>query len=489
MTREALSGGQYAPLSQAEIHQVHAAALEVLAKTGVKIPNREALDVIAKTGARIEAETVYLSQAMVEDALAVVPHEVLLAARNSDDDLLLKGRRVHFGTGGSPALVVDEGASASDGTPWREAKLKDVSRLAALTEALPELDFFVLPLTPTDIPLESIAVNRFYAALAQTGKHIMGGLIDLDGARQVFELGVLLAGGEDALRERPFISCMTSWMVSPLTFDPHVVDILSFWAGQGLPVALSAAPMAGSTAPVALAGSLVQLNAEQLSGLVFTQLLRPGTPVLLGYIPGQMNLRTGGYLGGTPEFGLMQAAAAQLAQFYDVPLYCSAGMTDAKTPDAQSGMEKMLTLLLTAMSGASFIHHAAGMLENMSMISYEEMALDNDLIQQVKRVLRGIQLDQERLGVEAIQRVGAGGNYLSDEHTLEYMRGEFVLPALADRGSREDWLAGGALEARERASLRVKRLLKQYDAAENPKNRMLADDLDHEVRQKFEILL
>ncbi len=487
MTREAFSGGQYAPLRQAEIHQMHAAALEVLAKTGVKVANAEALEIFKEAGARTAGETVYIDQAMIEDALAVVPHEVLLAARDPDEDLLLGGKRVHFGTGGSPALVVDEGDPP--GMPWRDARLSDVARLAALTQKLPELDFFVLPVTPTDIPVGVIAVNRFYAALSQTSKHVMGGLINLGGAQQVHALGTLLAGSAEALRERPFISCMTSWMVSPLTFDPHVVDILTFWTREGLPVALSAAPMAGSTAPVTLAGSLVQLNAEQLSGLVYTQLVRKGTPVLLGYIPGQMNLRTGGYLGGTPEFGLMQAAAAQLAQFYNVPLYCSAGMTDAKTPDAQAGMEKMLTLLLTALSGASFIHHAAGMLENMSMVSYEQMALDNDLIQQVKRVLRGIEVNEERLGVEAIQRVGSSGNYLSDEHTLEYMRGEFVQPALMERGSRDEWLESGARDARQRACQRVKSLLQEFDAADVTVNRMLDMEVDRQVRERFEILL
>jgi trimethylamine--corrinoid protein Co-methyltransferase len=483
MTRKAVSGGQYSPLAQAEIRQIHAAALDILATTGVKVANPVALGIFKQAGARITGETVYLDQAMIEDALAVVPHEVLLAGRIPDEDLLLCGKRVHFGTGGSPALVVDEGDHP--GIPWREARLRDVRRLAALTQKLPELDFFVLPVTPTDIPLEAIAVNRFYAALTQTSKHIMGGLINLEGARQVHALGTLLAGSVEALRQRPFISCMTSWMVSPLTFDPHVVDILTFWTREGLPVALSAAPMAGSTAPVTLAGSLVQLNAEQLSGLVYTQLVRRGTPVLLGYIPGQMNLRTGGYLGGTPEFGLMQAAAAQLAQFYDVPLYCSAGMTDTKTPDAQAGMEKMLTLLLTALSGASFIHHAAGMLENMSMVSYEQMALDNDLILQVKRVLGGIQVNEGRLGVEAIQRVGSGGNYLSDEHTLEYMRGEFVQPALMERGSRDEWLESGAKDARQRACQRVKSLLQEFDAVNAPVNLMLDEEVDRQVRERF----
>ena len=356
-----------------------------------------------------------------------------------------------------------------------------MAELAILADRLSEVDFYVLPVTPTDIPPHAIATHRFYAALQHTTKHIMGGLINLQGARDVFEMGCLIAGGAEALRERPFISCMTSWMVSPLTFDPVVTEILTFWCAQGLPVALSAAPMAGSTAPITLAGTLVQLNAEQLAGMVYTQLVRRGAPVLAGYIPGQMDLRSGGYLGGTPEFALMQAAVAQLAQFYDVPLYCSAGMTDSKAIDEQAGYEKMQTLLLTALAGASYIHHAVGLLENMNIVSYEQMALDNDIILQVRRVLRGITISPERLGVQAIARVGPGGHYLEDEHTLAHMRNEFVLPALADRDNRSVWLERGALSSRERATTLVQRMLAE------PQRPLLPEAVDRALRARFAV--
>ena len=232
---------------------------------------------------------------MIENALASAPTTVHLASRDGRRDLKLSDRRVHFGTGGSPSVVLDPGCRLS-----RPARLKDIEDLGRIAQRLDELDFFVLPVTPTDIPISAIATSRFYAALTATTKHIMGGLISLSGAQDVFEMASIVAGGSDALRKRPFVSCMTSFMVSPLTFDPETTDILTYWCRQGMPVALSAAPIAGATSPITLAGTLVQLNAEQLAGIVYTQLVRKGTPVLAGYIPGQMNLRTGGYLGGTP---------------------------------------------------------------------------------------------------------------------------------------------------------------------------------------------
>ena len=478
MDRHAAVGGQYQPLSESNLRDIHEASLKILAETGLRVPNPPGLEIFRQAGAVIDGERVRLSRSLVEDGLASVPHQVLLAGRDPDQDLLLAGNKVHFGTGGSPSFVLPAGADQA-----RQATLQDVADLAWLAESLNEVDFFVLPVTPTDLPLPNLAVNRFYAALQNTRKHIMGGLIDQPGAQQVFELGSLLAGGAEALRQRPFISCMTSWMISPLTFDPHVTDILTFWSKQGLPVALSSAPMAGSTSPITLAGTLVQLNAEQLAGITYTQLVRKGTPILAGYIPGQMNLRTGGYLGGTPEFALMQAGASQLARFYDVPIYCSAGMTDAKIPDQQAGYEKMLTLLLTALSGASFIHHAVGMLENMNIVSYEQMVLDNDIVQMVKRVLRGVETSPAHLAVDAIQRVGPSGHYLEDEHTLDFMRQEYINPPLSDRQNRGAWKDSGGLDSRARAVKLVEKLLK----AERPA--FLDAKLDQMVREKYEIHL
>lgn len=476
MIREAAEGGQYRPLQAFEIRSIHDASLDILRLVGVEVAHAEARERFVNAGAVVEGSRVRIPRAMVEDALAGIPHEVCLASRDGANDLLLKGKRVHFGTGGSPSLVLSPYSAEV-----RPAVLRDVAQLATLADVLSEVDFFVLPVTPTDLPPEAIAVNRFYAALTHTTKHIMGGLINLQGARDVFEMATLIASGADALRERPFISAMTSWMVSPLTFDPHVTDILTFWCQQGMPVALSSAPMAGSTSPVTLAGTLVQLNAEQLAGIVYTQLVRRGTPVLAGYIPGQMNPSSGGYMGGTAEFGLMQAAAAQLAQFYDVPIYCSAGMSDSKIPDQQAGYEKMLTLLLTAMAGASYIHHAVGMLENMNVVSYEQMALDNDIILMIKRVLRGIQTDTERLAVEAIQRVGPGGHYLMDEHTLRHMRREFSFPRLADRNDRAMWMERGSPDARRRAAEWVQHILAE------PRPSRLPEPIDRAIRARFNI--
>jgi trimethylamine--corrinoid protein Co-methyltransferase len=241
--------------------------------------------------------------------------------------------------------------------------------------------------------------------------------------------------------------------------------------------------MAGSTSPVTLAGTLVQLNAEQLSGIVLTQLVRSGTPVLAGYIPGVADMRSGGYLGGAVEFGMMQAAAAQLAHRYGVPIYCSGGMTDSKLPDAQAGYEKMATLLLSALGGCNYIHHAFGMLTNMSAASLEQAVLDEEAAGMAKRVLRGIEVTEASAAIEAIGRVGPGGHYLTDPHTVQFMRSEYFYPVLADRQNRAAWLEQGGRDARARAATRVQALLETHESLGLPA------DVDEAIKARFNVLL
>ncbi|MBU0704175.1 MAG: trimethylamine methyltransferase family protein, partial [Chloroflexi bacterium] len=273
---------------------------------------------------------------------------------------------------------------------------------------------------------------------------------------------------------------ITSWMVSPLKFDAGVTDLLIECCRQRMPVVLSAAPMAGSTAPVTLAGMLAQLNAEQLAGLALTQLAQPGCPVIIGPIPATADMRSGKYLAGTVELGLCNAAITQLAHFYQVPIYNSAGMTESKLPDIQAGIEKTQSVIQVALAGANFIHHAAGMLEDMSTIAYEQFVIDNDLLGMAMRAVRGIEVNDETLALDAIDRVGPGGHYLMDEHTLRHMRSEHYFPsAVFDRQGRERWEEAGGTDAWTRAKEIARRILAEHEPEP------LAPEVDERIRERF----
>ena len=205
-------------------------------------------------------------------------------------------------------------------------------------------------------------VNRFYASMRNCSKHLMGGVFTLPGARDTIRMAEMIAGGAKTLRERQFISFITCVM-SPLKIDATYGDILCMVAEAGVPVAIPAEPLSGATGPVTLAGMLAGIHAETLSGLVLTQFVNPGTPVLYACTASSTDLRTMGYTSGSVEMGLINAGAAQMAQFLKLPNYTTSGMSDSKVVDVQNGYEKAVTDILVALAGSNFIHDAAGIIE------------------------------------------------------------------------------------------------------------------------------
>jgi trimethylamine---corrinoid protein Co-methyltransferase len=466
----------YRPLSEEGIERIHAASLRVLEETGVEVTDPEAHGIFVEGGASAEGDRIRIPERMVERALETVPHRLLLYGRREGTELDLGGSRVHMGTGGMGVNVLDLDSGAA-----RQSELRDTIQIARIVDALPNIEFFVRPLEAHDVPSEISDLNRIYGALTETGKHIMGGVWSVQAARDVIRVASLVAGGEDALRERPLVSFIVSWMVSPLRYNSEAMPILTEVCRRGMPVALSSAPMTGTNAPVTLAGTLVLLNAEELSGLVYTQLVNPGTPILYGAVPSAADLRTGAFLCGAAEFGLLNAAAAQLAQYYELPLYNSGGTTDSKLPDFQAGYEKALTLVLSAMAGANYIHHAAGIIDSLMTVAYEQYVLDDEVIGAVRRIMRGIEIDDDRLAVDVIDQVGPGANFLAEEHTLRYMRSEFFYAPLASRGMRAMWEEAGGLDARERGRRRAREILESHKAEP------ILADIDALVREEFDI--
>ena len=450
---KAFVGGQFKPLSKKDIEKIHETSLRILEEIGVKVSLEEALAVLRKHGAKIDGDRVRIPPSLVEQALKLVPHKFLMAGREEKQDLFMEDKRVYLGTGGAALTVLDlETGAARPGT------LRDLAHLAKLVDALENIHFYLRPCIPQDVPKEVMDVHQFYASLSNTTKNVMGAAQSVQTARDVIEMASMIAGGEEALIRRPFISFVTSWMISPLHFATETTRVLLEVTKHKIPVALSSAPMAGSTSPVTLAGSLAQVHAEQLSGIVLTQLANPGSPVLYGAIPSMADFKGMTYVGGGIEFGLMNAAISQMAQSIRVPNYNSAGLTDSKIPDIQAGYEKAYSICLCVLAGSNYIHHAAGMLESMRAIAYEQYVIDDEIIGMALRLLRGIQVDDETLGLEPLREVGPSGNFLSSMHTVKFMRQEYFRQRVGDRQAREAWEKQGALDGRERARQKAKEI-------------------------------
>lgn len=459
------------------IAAIHETSLLALESTGIQVELPEALKIFRKAGARVEDNIVFFPSSLVEKALAQVPSTILLAASSGTGPLLLDGSRSFAGTGGAAINILDLETCA-----LRPSTLKDVYDIARLVDGLDNIDFFVRPVVARDIPREDLDINKYYASLAGTGKHVMGSAYSVESALKIIEMASLVSGGFDNLCENPIISFITSCCLSPLRMDTETLAIMTELVRKNMPVVIGSAPMAGSTSPVTLAGTLAQMNAELLSGIVYSQLVNPGAPVIYGAVPAVADMHTGGFSGGAVEYGMLNSAAAQMARFYNIPVYNSAGVTDSRTPDIQAGYEKGFSLLQAFYSGADLVHHAAGMLDSLKTVAFEQYVIDNDIIKMARRARQGIVIDEERLALSIMQKVDHDGTYLTERHTKRYMRREYTFPKLADR-DRPRGKDGEFLNARERAREIARNMLKEVHTQHIP------PDIDKEIRKRFSILI
>jgi len=483
MSSKGLTGGLYQPLSSEDIATIHEASLNILENIGMTYESGldETLAMLEGRGLKIDREKsrIYFDRKLVEAQAAAAPEQVVLYNRDGSDALDLTQHRVYLGTGGAAVIILDLETGKA-----RSTTLKDMYQLARLTDRLDNIHFFVRSCAPTDVPVSDHDANAIFACLMGTAKHVMSGVTNEAGVHKMLDIAAMVAGGMDVLMQKPFVSVIASFAISPLKLCTQSTLIMLEAVRNRIPVALSAAPMAGSTSPVTMAGTLAQLHAEQLAGIAICQLTNPGAPLLYGGIPGRANMRSLAYMGGAVECGMMNAAIHQLAHYIKVPNYNSSGLTDSKIPDAQATWEKALSTVLAAMGGSNYIHHAAGMLESMLAVAYEQYVIDDEIIGMSCKVLEGIPVDTEHLALEAIEEVGPGGSFIMSSHTMTHMRQEYYGGnGVSDQESREKWSEKGSPDARTRARDIARKILAE---AETPH---ISKDAEKAIREKYNILL
>ncbi|MFU8795837.1 MAG: trimethylamine methyltransferase family protein [Dehalococcoidia bacterium] len=455
MTRKGLEGGSFRVLDDEAVMKVHQAAMHVIEDVGFEVQSDVALDLFAGAGAEVDRDKhrVRLRESKVKELIAAAPSEIRLCGQDEAHDIILGGRRVYAGTGGTALYVYQP-----ETNKIRPANLEDLKSIARLVDKLDNIHLFMLPTYPNELPVERVDANRFFAGLDNTTKHVMGGVYTSEGVKNVIRMAEIVAGSSEALRERPLISMITC-SISPFRMDKTYGDLLVTIAKSGIPVACPAEPLCGATSPVTLAGNLVVQTVDSLMGVMLTQVANPGTPVIFGSVATSTDLRNLRYLAGSVEMGLINAAGAQMAQFYGLPFYATGGMTDAKTLDAQSGYESAMTAMLCALAGANFIHDAAGLMEFAMTVCYEKYVIDNEILGMVMRSVEGIRVDDDTLALDLIKQAGPGGNFVAARHTRRFMRREHYHPTLSDRSSREDWEANGSRTTWQRAAQKVKEIL------------------------------
>jgi len=477
MIRKGLPGGSYKPLTEESVSKIHQTAMRVIEEVGFAINSETALDMFRSAGAMVDAEKqrVRLPEKKVLELISEAPSKVTLCGQDKKHDVHLGGTRVYTGTGGTALFVYEP-----DTGEKRQATLDDLKQIARLVDHLDNIHLFLLPTYPNGLPLEQVDVNRFFAGLDNTSKHIMGGVYTPEGVKQVIKMAEMVAGSPEALRERPIISMITC-VISPLIMDGHYGDLIVEIAKTGIPVVCPAEPLCGATSPVTLAGNLVIQTVDSLMGVMLAQIANPGTPVVFGSVASNTDFRDLKYLGGSVEMGLLNAGGAQMAQFYQLPYYATGGMTDSKLIDAQCGYESAITGLLCALAGANFIHDAAGLMEFALTVCYEKYVIDNEILGMVMRAVEGIKVDDDNLAFDLIQEIGPGGNFVTAKHTRRRMRSEHYQPLLSDRDNREEWEAAGGKAIWEKAAEVVRQILADHNKHSLPaeiRNQILSEIKD-----------
>lgn len=458
-----MARSRLAVLSQDEIAGIHAKTLEVLSGVGVSVRETRGLALLERAGAERDGETdrIRIPEALVREALRSTTKKWTWHARESNHDVRVgDGGRTRLGPGSTCTHILDY-ATGERRTPT----LKDSEDLVRLMDALEHVSINYTPVSVAGLEgsLRYREVATLVRDIRNTSKLMVGPSFDGAMARDGLAVAAVLAGGDEALRKRPTLAGYCD-PVSPLVHDRMMTETLVEYAAMGQPVFLMCLDLAGASAPASLAGTLVQQNAEILSGLLLAYLVNKDAPVIYGCVSGAMDMKAGSAALGGPEFGLLSAASVQLAHFYGLP--CSTGgQSDAKTHDAQASFEKAMSLLASVLAGADFVDLFFGSFDGYNTTSLEQIVIDHDIAGYAFRYAEGIEVNEESLSLEVIRDVGPGGNFLQSHKalrdTMRRMPREYYSPSILDRRPLEGAAASDRTLLRA-AHAEVERILRDH---------------------------
>ncbi len=476
--------GAFKPLSESQVKQVLDSAYHVLETIGMgvigKIP--PAAKQMLENGASLsDRERILIPQTMVEDALAVTPSSWTLHGIDAERSIKIEPGHTHFGTAGGAVMVLD-----GDTTSYRETRLQDVYDVARLVDTLPNIHWcYRSPIARDMETAELLDINTAYALLRGTTKPIGLSLASVENVKAVTKMFDLVLGGEGQFKRAPIAHIIQGAGVPPLRFAYERCIIKEEAIRQGFPVMIASAPQAGATAPAALLGSVIQSCAEVLAGIVYANTVLPGCPLTFAAWPFVSDLRTGAMTGGSGEQALLMATVAQIANHLNIPSSVAAGMTDSKLPDAQSGYEKATSITLAGQAGASMVHESAGMHASLMGCSLESYVIDNEMLGNIGRTLKGIGFSESSLSLATISDVNidGAGHYLGEDQTLKLMESEYIYPHLGDRQTIPEWEEEGSRDILDRARSYTSQTLSTH----YPQH--ISTEIDDKIRANFDIRL
>jgi len=433
-------------MNQANMEQLHDAAMIILETTGLNVHHPEMRRKLMDAGGtRGEGPRVHIPAGMVQNALRTAKRDIVIYNRVGEPVMRLGPHQIYFGTGSDLLYTRDV-----ETTERRPSQLEDVARAARLCDALNEIDFVMSFSLPHNVPNEDAEPQQYYSLLHNTIKPvIMTSFSGPSTLERLHEMACLMAGGDPAFRQRPNY-ILYGQFVSPLQHDLQAIERLVFCADHEIPLIYVPTIMPGASGPITLAGSLALAVAECLAGLVMHQTQQPGAPCIFGACVSRLDMRTMLFPYGSPEWRLNDLVMAELSRYYGLPVFGTAGATDSKLVDAQAGAEYAASLLVAALAGTNLIHDV-GYLDSGLTGSLESILLGAEQIRWVKNFIAGAEVSAETLAMEAIAEVGPGKQFLDNAHTLKHLRQVVREPYVTDRDGYDTWAAGGAKDYAVRA--------------------------------------
>ena len=470
-------------LTDDQVEAIHDASLRLLERTGARFDGEDARRRLEQLGALRHPErknVLTFPRVVVEEAIRHIPRYGTYCARDPKNDVSFDGEHTFaHALGGNPAILDSETGLI------RSSTLRDVEQSTRLQDALPNCHTASPLVVATDAPGPLLVIKTVEAMIKNTSKCVPGYALRTAEMDVLLRMGACVAGGAEALRERPFFTLNGS-PSSPLTYDTHVCDVMVLAAENGIPVDVVPCPIGGGTAPLSLAGGLAQQNAELLAGVMLLQTVDPKLPTQYSGRLSFLDLRSGKNLWGLPELGLVSAATVQIAHRYHMTADVYGVTTDANGWDLQIGLERMMAALPPALAGADNLSGIGGAWENAA--SLEMAVIDDEIYSDIFRIVRGIEVDEDRLALDVIDKVGPMGNFLAQRHTMKYLReGEMRNSPLWDKRTMERARTEGIRPIQDTAREKVRELLREHVVT--PLDRDVGADLARVVAEGSKQLL
>ncbi len=474
-------GGQYRPLNEYQLIETLNTAYKILAEIGMAEVPQVIEELALSKGAHLnDRGRLCFPQAMMEDIVDGAAKSFIFYGRDPKYDFEVGGDKVYFGTGGAAVQTLD----MNDGI-YRPSTLKDLYDFTRLIDTLENVSWFTRCCVATDVPDNfDLDINTAYAMLRGTTKPVGTSFTLANSVDPIIDMFDIAMGGEGAFAKRPFCKAHISPVISPLRYGEDAVDVTIACIRRGIPINSIIAAQSGATAPATLAGMLAQTTAETLAGLALVNLLEPGYPMIFSNWPLVIDLRTGAFCGGGGEISILNAAAAQISNHLGLPSGVASSMSDAKSVDAQMGAEKALSALAAGLSGANMVYESSGMMASLLGASFEAFVLDNEMLSHVHRTIRGVEVNEETLGFEAIKEAVYGeGHFLGGSHTMDAMQRDYYYPKIADRNDPRTWADNGKIDAWSAAKEKAQATLDSHFPD------YLSFSADQKIRDQFNILL